>query len=348
MRKRLADGPGDYPDTSQSTSEGEQRTPRIYRPRAQTSPTHQRLRSALLTMSQPARTTIAYQETTCNASQSPPSPVGPRPPPVCSSRSRAEAWRDQSQQDHSPYAMQSPTSPPSRLFSALATGGSDPRSHPPKRGRVYFGQNSSDNLDAHIPRDKSSHNRRSKSQGPVSNSETRGRVLVQGTYFSGSLCTPHHLIGPLDTSIPALSTPRTTDQVLQQTVDKISKSANERITRHVSSTSNPRPGKRNFSPVITRKPLSQSSPQRENRRGRIASRSTVHKSTGKENQSVLDEEWSYISSDPDQSFLGLGAGTGRDVGRDIGNFPRLVTSPPRGRKEKKNRRKLAVSVECYR
>lgn len=183
MRKRLVDGPGDYQDISRPIPEGEQRILRSYRPRAMTSPTHQRPNPALATMSQPASSTIAYKEASSATSQPQPSPVGPRPPPVHSSRTQAEAWRNQFQQDFPPNTAHTST-PPSRPFSALAAGYGGPRPHPPKKGNTWFSQDSpgasdppsmgfAQNLQNLQERSKS------KSQHPVT---ARSRAASQGIY----------------------------------------------------------------------------------------------------------------------------------------------------------------------
>ncbi|KAF9446682.1 Pkinase-domain-containing protein [Macrolepiota fuliginosa MF-IS2] len=319
MRKRLIDGPTDYQDMTRSSPEG-QRIFKFYRPRAQTSPIHQRPHPALLTMSQPSPGTIASKEITSNVGQplpspvgqplpSPvgqplPSPVGPRPPPVQSSRAQAEAWRNQFQQDFSPNTAHTPTSPQSRPSSALGVGRGGPRPHPTRRGTgnsdmpsFGFAQN------LQTLQDKSLHRSRSQSKAA--------------------------------TQVPLLTAPKMADPVLQHTMDKITECVNDYVVHQVSSTSSPHHNRGSFSPVKPHQPPSQA-PGRETRRDRVSTRNKAHRSVDKENQSASDEGWSYIGSDPDQNSFGLGVDV-RDIGKDVGNLPRNVISPSRGRKEKEKK-----------
>ncbi|KXN91564.1 Serine/threonine-protein kinase HSL1 [Leucoagaricus sp. SymC.cos] len=73
LRKRLTEGPADYQDMSRPSQDGEQRILRIYRPRAQTSPIHQRPHPVLLPTTQVTHST--RKESAPVSSQLPPSPI---------------------------------------------------------------------------------------------------------------------------------------------------------------------------------------------------------------------------------------------------------------------------------
>ncbi|KAF5357040.1 hypothetical protein D9756_006736 [Leucocoprinus leucothites] len=317
MQKRLLEGPADYQDISRPGQGTEQRVLRIYRPRAQTSPVHQRPSPGLLTMSQPSSS--PHRESTPAYSQPPPSPVGPRPPPVHSSRPQAEAWRSQFQLDFNPSPAHTSTPPLNRPISVFALGRGGPRPQPPRRG-TSTGTSEPPSLGftqhLHNLQDKS----RPRSQGSATTTDVRRATVSQ------------------DVTSPLLTAPKTADPVLQHTLAKVTDGMNDYALSQTSPSSSPRHGGRGFSPVLPHQQISLPPTHREARRDRT-SRSKTQRAADKENQSTSDEGWSYIGSDPEQNSLGLGVDTGRDIGKDIRNIPRNVVSPQRGRKdkEKKNR-----------
>lgn len=180
MRKRLIEGSGDYQDVSRPGQGGGQRILRVYRPRAQTSPILQLPHPATLTMSPPNHS--PRRESTPISSQPPPSPVGPRPPPVHSSRPQAEAWRSQFQQDLALNTMHTSTSPQSRPPSVFALGRGGPRPQPQRRG-TSTGTTEAPSLGfaQHLQslQDKS----RPRSQGSATSADLRNRTVSQGEGF---------------------------------------------------------------------------------------------------------------------------------------------------------------------
>jgi len=176
MQKRLTEGAGDYQDLSRPSQVGEQRILRIYRPKTHTLPPFQRSSPALLTTSQ--LTQSPCKESAPTSCQVPASPVGPRPPPVYSSRYQAEAWRNQFQQDFSPDPPHTSTPPP-RPISVFALGRGGPRPQPPRRG-TFTGTSEIPSLGfaqhLHNLQDAS----RYKSQGSCTTAAIKGRSVSKG------------------------------------------------------------------------------------------------------------------------------------------------------------------------
>lgn len=337
VQQRLIDGTGDYQDVSQPIQEGEQRkTLRVYRPRAMTSPFQQRTTPVLARMSQPTPSVVTYKESFSVATQTPTSPVGPRPPPAYSSRTQAEAWRSQFQQDFpsGAHTSTSPVRPPS-------TGCGGPRPHPTKKGVVNKGHEVAGSMDMPIlgfAQNLQSLQEKTKSKTPNStiNSPANGKVVSGRASFVLYPVFWHRFIQILDPHAPLLPISQAAHSVLQQ-VDHAGQQAAPALIPHRD--------RGHFSPSIPHQPISQAPQLNENYRDR-ASKSKARKSVDKENMSASDEGWSYIGSDPDQNSFGLtGLDAGRDIGKDVGNLSRYVMSPPRGRKDKKNRRELNDVVE---
>lgn len=174
MQKRLVEGAGDYQDLSRPSQVGEQKVLRIYRPKAQT---YQRSSPALLTTSQLVQSPC--RESVPTSGQLPPSPVGPRPPPVYSSRPQAEAWRNQFQQDFNPNPPHTPTPPPPRPISVFALGRGGPRPQPPRRG-TFTGTSETPSLGftqhLHNLQDASRH----RSQGSCTTVAIKARSVSKG------------------------------------------------------------------------------------------------------------------------------------------------------------------------
>jgi hypothetical protein len=332
MQQRLIDGAGDYQDVSQPTQEGEQqKLLRVYRPRAMTSPVQQRTPPILARMSQPIPSIVTYEEPSSGATQPLPSPVGPRPPPAYSSRAQGEAWRNQFQQYFPSGAAHTPTSPVRP--SSVGCGG--PRPHPTKKTVINNGHEVAGSTDVPIlgfaqNLQSLQEKTKSKTPNPTTNAPAKGKAVSGRQLFVLYSTSGYRFIQILDAHASLITAPQAAHPMLQQI---------EYATQQATSVPTHHHDRGNFSPSIAHQPISQVSQPNENYRDR-ASRSKTRRSVDKENMSASDEGWSYIGSDPDQNSFGLtGLDAGR-VGKDVGNLSRNVTSPPRGRKDKKNRREL--------
>lgn len=97
-----------------------------------------------------------------------------------------------------------------------------------------------------------------------------------------------------------------------------------------------------FGPAGARRSLPQTLAYKENRRDRVTkNRSKGYQDANKENQSPLDEGWSYVNSYPDRSSSGREIGATREVGSEVGSLPQTVM---RGRKERRDRREFVPWV----
>ena len=122
---------------------------------------------------------------------------------------------------------------------------------------------------------------------------------------------------------------------------------NDHNSPPISPGSSPRHDGRGFGLVLSQQQFSlPSTTHREARRVDRTSKNKAQRSVDKENHSTSDEGWSYIGSDLEQNSLGFAADVGRDIGKEVGNMPRNLMSPQRGRKEKDRKNRRGSYLSC--